>query len=236
MTPPALDPCDANGCALTLAGERLLARASGALWLPAHRTLVVSDLHLGKAERNARRGGGFWPPYENEATLTALEAEIAALAPATLVALGDSFDDGRCAEALAEADRARIAALAAGRRLVWIAGNHDPAPTGLPGEAMQTLALGALILRHIADPGSRGEISGHYHPKVTIHARARRIRRKCFLADAARVVMPAFGAYTGGLDAWDAALAGLFAADAEAVLTGERAMRAPLGKLRALAA
>ena len=231
-----LRACDPEGCSLELAGTSLLARASGALWLPASETLVISDLHLGKAERNARRGGGLWPPYENDATLERLETEIAALAPKTVVALGDSFDDSACADALADADRHRIEALAATRRLVWITGNHDPAPNDLPGEGIPEFKIGPLTLRHIADPQQTDEVSGHYHPKASIQTRGRRIRRKCFLLDANRIILPAFGAYTGGLDIFDPAFAPLFGPDADVVLTGEKALRAPVSRLRQLAA
>jgi DNA ligase-associated metallophosphoesterase len=196
----------------------------------------VSDLHLGKAERNARRGGGFWPPYENDATLEKLETEAAALAPKTIVALGDSFDDSACAGALADADRARITALADKRDLIWITGNHDPAPNGLPGEGAPELIIGPLTFRHIAEPQHGNEISGHYHPKASIQTRGRRIRRKCFLLDANRMILPAFGAYTGGLDIFDPAFAPLFGPDADVILTGEKALRAPVARLRALAA
>lgn len=223
-------------CSLILADAPLVARASGALWVAAQRTLVVSDLHLGKAERNARRGGGFWPPYENEATLSRLEAEVTALDPAMIVALGDSFDDSRCVEALAERDRARIAALADGREMVWITGNHDPAPNGLPGSGRAEIMLGPLTLRHIAKPEADAEISGHYHPKAMIHMRGRRIRRKCFLLDTRRIVLPAFGAYTGGLDVLNQAFEPLFGPDAEVVLTGETALRASVARLRKLVA
>lgn len=225
-----------EGCALALAQIRAFARASGALWLPNHRTLIVSDLHLGKAERNARRGGGLWPPYENDATLSQLETEVTALGPKTLVMLGDSFDDSACVEALAEADRHRVSMLDHDRALVWITGNHDPAPHGLPGTSAPELRLGPLTLRHIADPDATGEISGHYHPKATIRTRGRQLKRKCFLMDSKRIILPAFGAYTGGLDVFHEAFAPLFGDDAEVILTGERALRAPLARLRALAA
>lgn len=231
-----LQPCGATGCTFEISGINLIARASGALWLPGFGALVVSDLHLGKAERNARRGGGFWPPYENDATLTRLEAEAAALQPRTIVALGDSFDDSACVEALAEADRARLAALGAAGDLVWITGNHDPHPTGLPGRAADALRLGALTLRHIADPAQQAEISGHYHPKATIFPRGRRIARKCFMLDARRVILPAFGAYTGGLDVLHPAFEPLFGGEGDVILTGKRALRAPMARLRSFAA
>jgi len=225
-----------NACSLRLGETNLLARALGALWVPDSKTLIVSDLHLGKAERNARRGGGLWPPYENDATLSRLEAEVDALRPDTLVTLGDSFDDPACVDALADKDRARIKALADGRRLVWIAGNHDPAPTSLPGEAMEKMTLGTLTLRHIAQADETNEISGHYHPKAMIHARGRRISRKCFICDHNRLIMPAFGEYTGGLDVLNPAFAPLFSETADVILTGEKTLRAPVARLRQLAA
>lgn len=231
-----LHACNEGGCALDFAGTRLIARASGALWLPDNGALVVSDLHLGKAERNARRGGGLWPPYENDATLSRWEAEVAALSPSALVTLGDSFDDSACVEALADSDRARISALAEGRRLIWITGNHDPKPNGLPGEGVGTVQFGPVTFRHIAATDGNAEISGHYHPKATLYARGRRIRRKCFLVNDQRIVMPAFGAYTGGLDILSPVFASLFGEGSDVILTGERALRAPLSRLRAMAA
>ena len=219
-----------------MAETPLLARASGALWVPDFRALIVSDLHLGKAERNARRGGGLWPPYENDATLSRLEAEVKTLKPQMIVTLGDSFDDSHCVSALADTDRDRISALADGRQFIWITGNHDPAPNGLPGEGKSELTLGSLTLRHIADAAQTGEISGHYHPKARLHSRGRRIARKCFLFDHHRLIMPAFGAYTGGLDILNPAFEPLFGPDAHAILTGEKALRTPVARLRLLAA
>jgi len=222
--------------ALTLNGETVSPRASGALWLPACRTLVVSDLHLGKAERNARRGGGFWPPYENVETLDRLEREIVALDPACVVTLGDSFDDDACVEGLDDETRARIGGMVAERRWIWVAGNHDPAPSGLGGQSADAVTLGPLTLRHIAEPGARGEVSGHYHPKASLRVRGRRIARKCFLASAERIVLPAFGAFTGGLDVFHEAFAPLFDRDACVILTGTRVAALPLARLRRMAA
>lgn len=227
---------DPAGCAFELSGMPLMARSSGALWMPVEQTLVVSDLHFGKAERNARRGGGLWPPYDNEATLARLEAEVAALKPRMIVTLGDSFDDPRCVAELAPLDRERITALAVSRRLIWITGNHDPASNGLPGEGTNTLRLGPLTLRHIAELSETAEISGHYHPKATLMVRGRRIARKCFLLNKERIIMPAFGAYTGGLDVLAPEFQDLCGHDAHAILTGEKALRAPITKLRQLAA
>ena len=221
---------------LTLCGVPFEARPSGALWLPGERILIVSDLHLGKAERNARRGGGFWPPYENVETLNRLDAEIEALDPDCIIALGDSFDDDACVEGLDGETRARIDALLAARRWIWVTGNHDPAPSGIGGQAADAVTLGALTLRHIAEPGARGEVSGHYHPKASIRIRGQRIARKCFVVSDDRIVMPAFGAFTGGLDVFDSAFAPLFDRDACVILTGVRAVGLPLKELRRMVA
>jgi DNA ligase-associated metallophosphoesterase len=223
---------DMDGCAFALAGARLVARPSGALWVPAARLLVAADLHLGKAERLARRGGGLLPPYETEETLSRLAAEVAALAPETVLLLGDSFDDGRAAEALDDESRARIAALAAGRRWVWAAGNHDPAPLGLPGTHALEWRTGPLICRHVAARDApAGEVSAHFHPKASLETRGRRVRRRCFLADERRVILPAFGAYTGGLDATDAVFDPLLGPDARALLLGRKVVAVPRAAL-----
>lgn len=227
---------DTASVAFTIAGETVSLRGSGSLWHAQTRTLVVSDLHLGKAERNARRGGGFWPPYENEETLTRLEEEISELSPRTIVTLGDSFDDDRCVDALDETTRARISGLVENCRWIWVSGNHDPAPVGLGGQSTGTVALGTLTLRHIAKPDASAEVSGHYHPKAGLRVRGRRIARKCFLADENRLILPAFGAFTGGLDVFDDAFRSLIAPDGIVVLTGRRAARVPLRDLRRLAA
>jgi hypothetical protein len=179
----------------------------------------------------ARRGGVLLPPYETEDTLARLAAEIAALEPARVVCLGDSFDDGAAAAALGPALAARRAALGRGRHWLWIAGNHDPAPPGLPGDWASEAAIGPLALRHVAraerPPESRAELSAHYHPKARLAHRGRRIARPCLLADARRAILPAFGTYTGGLDATDPAFDRLLAGDARAWLTGRRVVGLP---------
>lgn len=214
---------------LTLAGARLSARASGALWWAEARLLCVADLHLGKSERLARRGGTLLPPYETAATLDRLAAEIDALAPATVVCLGDSFDDSAAGAALAPSESVRLAALMAGRDWVWIAGNHDPGPLAMGGRHLAELPLGPLLFRHQAGREARpGEISGHYHPKIRLAYRGGAVTRSCFLFDAARLVLPAFGAYTGGLFADRPALRGIFAGETRAVLTGDPCVTVPL--------
>ena len=216
-----------NAHRLPFAGTTLDLLPERALWWADGRLLCVSDLHLGKSERMARRGGALLPPYETEATLDRLEALVAALDPATVVSLGDSFDDDAAQAALPEAARLRIATLQAGRDWVWIEGNHDPGPVSIGGRHMAELRAGPLTFRHIADrSGAQGEISGHYHPKARLPGGGG--SRPAFLADARRVILPAFGAYTGGLDAGDRAFDGLFDARAVAVLCGRKAMPAPL--------
>jgi hypothetical protein len=183
-----------------VAGVVLEALAEGALWWGDRRMLIVADLHLEKGSAYARRGQ-FLPPYDTTETLARLALLVARLAPAAIVALGDSFhDDGGPAR------------LQRGRDFVWIAGNHDPGrPHGLAGEHMETLGLGPLTLRHAPEPGARAEIAGHLHPSARVAGRGRSVRRKCFAGDGNRLVLPAFGAYAGGLNVLDRAFAGLFA-------------------------
>lgn len=222
------------GQPIALAGTPLTARASGALWWEAERLLCVADLHLCKSERLARRGGALLPPYETAETLDRLAAEIAALAPATVVCLGDSFDDGAARLALPPAEEARLTALAAGRDWVWIAGNHDPGPLALAGRHLAELRRGALSFRHAATAGATaGEVSGHWHPKLRLPVRGGGVTRPCFLLDAARLILPAFGAYTGGLDADHAAFSALLGPGAQAILTGAPGLTLPLAALPA---
>lgn len=195
--------------------------------MPEARLLCVSDLHLGKSERMARRGGALLPPYETEETLARLEAEVEALAPRCVVCLGDSFDDLGAALAMPEGVRLRLQAMQAGRRWVWIEGNHDPGPVELGGAHRSDLAVQGLVFRHIATQGcAPGEVSGHYHPKHRLPRSG--TSRPAFVYDETRLILPAFGAYTGGLRCETPALRNLFAARAIAVLTGPRALAVPL--------
>lgn len=218
-----------NAYGIMLAGERLTALPSGALWVEALQTLAVADLHLGKAERIARLGGALLPPYETAETLARLEAEVARLGPKTLILLGDSFDDMAAAASLGEEIHARLGKLAAGREVVWITGNHDPGVADVPGSNLAQYRAGPLIFRHIAEPGNApGEISGHYHPKARLRLRGQYITRPCFLADARRVILPAFGTYTGGLDITSPVLSDLMETEAMALLTGRQVTALPL--------
>ena len=208
---------------LALAGEAAILDLSGALWLPAYRTLVVSDLHLEKGSAYAARSGQFLPPYDTRETLANLHEAIARFDPACVVALGDSFHDARGPERMEPGDRALVAALQEGRDWVWIAGNHDAAiGEGVGGRYAAELALGGLILRHEPRPGAApGEVAGHLHPCGKVAMRGRAVRRRCFVSDGTRLVMPAFGAFTGGLNVRDKAFDPLFAQGFTAHLLGD---------------
>lgn len=200
-----------------------MACLSGALVLPALRTLVVADLHLEKGSRCARRGR-LLPPYDSRATLAALAEAIAIHAPERVVCLGDSFDDVSGCDRLAADDRERLRGIMAGLDWTWVAGNHDPVPHGLGGMHAAEVALGPLVLRHAAKPEpapAGGEISGHYHPKASIAVAGRRYSGRCFARSRRRLILPAFGAYTGGLDVFSPALAALLGDDFIVHLVGE---------------
>ena len=217
-----------NGHPFTLAGIELIALASGALWWPDKSLFCVSDLHLGKSERIARRGGGPLPPYDTRDTLNRLAADLTQCNAHTIVCLGDSFDDLDAATELPESERLWIARLQAGRRWVWIEGNHDPGPIELGGTHLAELPVAPLTFRHIAKPSASGEISGHYHPKVRIRTGGRTVSRPAFLVDRDRVVLPAYGTYTGGLSSQDPALSDLMRPEAVAVLTGSTLHTIPM--------
>jgi DNA ligase-associated metallophosphoesterase len=221
-----------GGLTFTLGGVTAVARPTGALWVPAARLLAVADLHLGKAARMARRGGALLPPFETADTLARLRGEVEGLAPATVVCVGDSFDDAEAVASLSDGERGLIEAMAMGRTWVWIGGNHDPVPNGLGGVACAEWQGGGLTFRHIADEGAApGEVSGHWHPKATIVLRGRRVSRRCFLHDRARVILPAFGTYTGGLDAAHKTFDRLLSPTAHALLLGQRVTAAPRAAL-----
>ncbi len=213
-----------NGHDFTLAGAQLTALGSGALWWADQRILCVSDLHLGKSERIARRGGTTLPPYDTRDTLTRLAADLALCNAQVVICLGDSFDDLGAAMALTEEERLWITRLQAGRRWVWIEGNHDPGPVDLGGSHLAELPLAPLTFRHIAQSGASGEVSGHYHPKASVNVKGRSVSRPAFLFDSDRLIMPAYGTYTGGLRSQSEVLKTLMRPEACAILTG----RAPL--------
>jgi len=214
-----------NGHAFRLAGAALVAFPSGALYWPDAGVLCVADLHLGKSQRLARRGGALLPPYETEATLTRLDADLAASMATRVICLGDSFDDLAAEAEMDEAHRLWLLRMMAGRGWVWIAGNHDPGPLSVGGTHRAEWRCGPLTFRHIAETDAgAGEVSAHFHPKWRLAGRA----KPCFVTDGARLILPAYGTYTGGLPADAPVLRPLFANGAIAILTGSRALAVPL--------
>jgi uncharacterized protein len=194
---------------LDVASVSLLVDLSGALFWDEQRLLVVSDLHLEKGSSFAMRGV-LLPPYDTVATLSRLAAVIARHDPRTVIALGDSFHDRTAHERLSDEDRDAMTSLQTGRDWIWISGNHDPAlPRDLGGTVADEVATGPIVFRH-EPTGAHGEIAGHLHPKARVTARGRSMERRCFASDGMRAVMPAFGAYAGGLSIRDAAFARVF--------------------------
>ncbi|WP_448189733.1 ligase-associated DNA damage response endonuclease PdeM [Azospirillum sp. sgz301742] len=191
---------------MRLSGIPLTPDPSGALWWPDEGVLAVADLHLEKGSSLAARGR-MLPPYDTRATLDRLAESITRLKPQTILCLGDSFHDRRAAERMHDTDRARLTALVDATDWVWIAGNHDPhAPSGLGGRVAEEIRLGALTFRHEAEPGATGEVSGHLHPAATVLLPGRRVRERCFVTDGVKLILPAFGAYAGGLNVLDPAV------------------------------
>lgn len=202
-------------------------RCSGALWIESERTLVVADLHLEKGSSYAARGQ-MLPPYDTAETLRRLEAEVAALSPAAVILLGDTFHDRRSEDRLATCDADRLRALASGRRLIWVIGNHDAdGPQALPGETADELVLAGLTFRHEPQAGPQpGEVAGHLHPAARVRAPRGTVRRRCFITDGERAILPAFGAYAGGLNVRDVAFAGMFVRPPLAGALGPQRVRA----------
>lgn len=205
-------PC--GGLRTALMGTEVILRASGALWIEQARMLVVADLHLEKGSSYAMRGQ-MLPPYDTRDTLSRLAAEVAAARPQALVLLGDTFHDRASEARLATDDAQRLRDLASLTRLIWVIGNHDAdGPQALPGQVADELTVMGLTLRHEPQPGLRpGEVAGHLHPCARVVASRGSVRRRCFVTDGERMVVPAFGAYAGGLSVRDEAFAGFFSRD-----------------------
>ena len=213
-----------------LAGHRLMLDPAGALWWPEQSLLAVADLHLEKGSACAVRGQ-LVPPWDTRATLDRLALVLRRYAPRTVLALGDSFHDSGGAGRLMAADVARLAAMAASHDFVWLMGNHDPLPPeGIRGATAEWWELAGVVFRHQA--GTAGvEICGHHHPKASVATRAQTVTRPCFVLSPQRLMLPAFGAYTGGLDVRHPAIARLFPRGARAFLLGrERLFAFSLGQ------
>lgn len=208
--------------AVRFAGQRFEALGAGALWWPARATLLIADLHLGRPERLARRGGPLLPPFADRATIEKLEAAVVETRPERVISLGDAFDDAAGVEGLLAEDAARLGALAGGREWIWVAGNHEGAVTPGFGIAVEELCEAGIALRHISGQGP--DISGHYHPKARLAGRA----RAAFLVGREHLILPAFGAYTGGMD-WPSDPLCSLVPRGIGVLCGEVARAFPLG-------
>ncbi|WP_375254324.1 ligase-associated DNA damage response endonuclease PdeM [Yoonia sp.] len=212
-----------NGYDFTFYGVPCRALPSGGLYLPDQDLFCISDLHLGKSERIARGGGAMLPPYEVRDTLQKLQDDIATTSARTVICLGDSFDDTVAAHHLAEDMRLWLMGLQAGRKWIWIEGNHDPGPVDLGGAHLQSFQTAGLVFRHIATDAT-AEISGHYHPKHSLAGRS----RPAFLVGDDRIIMPAYGAYTGGLRSNAPPVRALFDGPVTAVMTGRKALAVPV--------
>jgi DNA ligase-associated metallophosphoesterase len=227
----------------SFAGETFFASADGALFWPAQKALLVADLHLEKASWFARLGQ-FLPPYDSHATLTALAGEVERTGATRLYCLGDSFHDRFGCDRLPEAARALLTSLTDRLDWTWIVGNHDPMMgSGRPGDGpvpsfadhcggtiADEIEISGIVLRHEAVRGeTRPEISGHFHPKLRLHLKGRRVSRRCFVNSADKIIMPAFGSLTGGLDAHHPEILGSVGGDAAALVpVSDRLLRFPL--------
>lgn len=205
---------------LHFAGERLLLDPAGLLFWPSAGLLAVADLHFEKGTACAERGR-LVPPWDTAATLDRLALALRRWQPRMVIALGDSFHDARGAARLQARDAERLRLITGATRFVWVCGNHDPCgPEGVGGESVGEFAAGPFTFRHIARRGERHEISGHFHPKASVPTRAASVERPCFVTDGNRVVLPAFGAYTGGLDVRNTAFRALFPRGGRVFLLG----------------
>jgi uncharacterized protein len=214
----------------SFAGETFEATASGALFWRAQQALLVADLHLEKASWFARLGQ-FLPPYDSHATLSALAEEAERSGATRLFCLGDSFHDRFGCDRLPANARELLNRLTAKLDWVWIVGNHDPGfADHCGGRIEEEVEVGGIILRHeAARDETRPEISGHFHPKLRLHLKGRQVSRRCFVLSATKLIMPAFGALTGGLDAHHPEILRSVGSDAAALVpVSDRLLRFPL--------
>ena len=186
----------------SFAGETFFASADGALFWPAQRALLVADLHLEKASWFARLGQ-FLPPYDSQATLSGLSAAVERTGATRLFCLGDSFHDRFGCDRLPESARELLTELTQRLDWTWIVGNHDPGfADHCGGTLVEEIEIAGIVLRHEAVRGDpRPEMSGHYHPKLRLNLKGRRVSRRCFVISQTKMILPAFGSLTGGLDA-----------------------------------
>lgn len=210
VTAPMLEQREPN-CALEVAGESFVCDPFGCLYWPEQNCLIVSDLHLEKGSSFATRGR-LIPPYDTVATLNLLQQRLDYWQPNTVISLGDSFHDAQAAERIPPQYHSQLQSMMSGRDWIWIRGNHDPlAPANLDGQDATELTIGPIIFRHEPETGnSPGEIAGHLHPAAKIVRRGKSIRRRCFVGDGTRLIMPSFGTFTGGLNIRHEAFNGMF--------------------------
>lgn len=197
---------------LEVEGVSVWPTACGALWRPDLRTLIVSDLHLEKGSFYAARGE-MLPPYDTGATLRRLTKVVDALRPDCVIALGDSFHDHDALVRLNDEDGAHLRSLTGACDWIWILGNHDRSPpTGVGGRARDVFVQEGLTFRHEPSPAGdgHGEVCGHLHPCARVVGRGGRVRTRCFVSDGRRIVLPAYGELTGGLNVLDPAITALF--------------------------
>jgi DNA ligase-associated metallophosphoesterase len=217
---------------LSFAGQSFAMLADRALFWPRHGALIVADLHLEKASWHAGHGQPL-PPYDSHDTLDRLARLAAETGARAIWCLGDSFHDRDAAARIVPAVAARLAAQAAATRLVWIAGNHDGLSGGAwGGEVAEEIVVDGIVLRHQCRASeTRPEISGHFHPKLRLAVRGRGVTRPCFAGDAQRLILPAFGSLTGGLDVAHEAIAANFSGAYHAMLAARgRLLRFPCGE------
>ncbi len=196
--------------AIDVNGAEMICDCSGAAYWQEEKLLVVADLHLEKSSSFARHGQ-LLPPYDSERTLVRLKKVVEKYAPQTIIALGDSFHDNEAATRLSQQNRQLIEAITSRRSMIWIAGNHDDEKTGFAGDWTNEIRIGPLLFRHEPLSGCHnGEIAGHLHPALRIARRGISVRRFCFASDKKRMILPAFGAYAGGLDLTHKAFVNIF--------------------------
>ncbi len=205
-------------------GMNLALALEGALLWPEEKLLVAADLHLEKGSSYASSAARLLPPYDSAQTVMRLEKLIETHRPRRVIALGDSFHDRAGANRLDESVVARIRRLTELTDFIWIVGNHDPKPPHhLGGRGAAELAIGPLIFRHdaiMADDSAGGEVIGHSHPAATTPTRGRAFRRRCFVIGGRRLLLPAFGAYAGGLNVCEAVIRSLMEPEARLALLG----------------
>jgi DNA ligase-associated metallophosphoesterase len=214
----------------SFAGETFQATADGALYWPAQDALLVADLHLEKASWFARLGQ-FLPPYDSHATLQQLERQAAATGARRLFCLGDSFHDRFGCDRLPANARELLTGLTAGLDWVWIVGNHDPGfADHCGGRIVEEVEIAGIVLRHEAERReTRPEMSGHFHPKLRLNMKGRNVSRRCFVRSETKLILPAFGALTGGLDAHHPQIIGQVGSGASALVpVSDRLLRFPL--------